>query len=332
MAGTLYCGRSLPHLLLRCPVAGNTLLVQSDEIGGSDEELEKVGAWWLRQPRADQRIGDVLRRAFDEVLDGQRTGRFLYEELANSEKTYVGTKVEILLREEFQLARGPEPKRLDFSIEGIGVDCKYTQDASWMIPIEAVDELCLLVTASDASARFSLGLLRCSMDLLNAPNRDRKRGISKAGRLRAWWMWQDRPMPENLLRTLPTTEIQAIFADQGSGQQRVNELFRRVHGRIIRREVTLTVARQDDSMKRARDARLHLQPEGIMVLGHQNQHPRIAADLGLPVPNKGQFVACRVVSATPSRLLERRASTSIDGETWVLAAPDDPVEPGPGSY
>lgn len=256
----------------------------------------------------------------------------MYEDLANSEKTYVGTKVEILLRDEFQLQRGPEPKRLDFSIDGIGVDCKYTQDASWMIPVEAVDELCLLVTASDASAQFSLGVLRCSMDLLNAPNRDRKRSISKAGRLKAWWLWQDRPMPENLLRNLPTTEIQAIFANQDSGQQRVNELFRRVHGRIVRREVTLTVARQDDSMKRARDARVHLQPEGVLVLGHQNQHPRIAGDLGLPVPSKGQFVACRIVSGTPSRLLEDRRSTVIGTATWVLAVPGDPIEPGPVTY
>ena len=126
-------------------------------------ELARVVDWWRHQGSVATRVGDVLRRAFDEVLDGQRTGRFLYEELANSEKTYVGTKVEILLREEFRLARGPEPKRLDFAIAGVGVDCKYTQDSSWMIPLEAVDELCLLVRASDATARFSLGLLRLNV-------------------------------------------------------------------------------------------------------------------------------------------------------------------------
>lgn len=298
----------------------------------ADAALERVATWWRSRASGAQRIGDVLRRSFDEVLDGQRTGRFIYEELANSEKTYVGTKVEILLREEFGLPRGPEPKRLDFAIEGIGVDCKYTQESSWMIPMEAVDELCLLVTANDASARFSFGLLRCSLDLLNAPNRDKKRSISKAGRLRATWLWLDEPMPENLLRNLPLVDLQAIFADHGSGQQRVNELFRRVHGRTIRREVTLTVARQDDSMKRARDARRHLQPEGILVLGHQEHHPRIARELGLVVPRKGEFVACRVVNATPQRHLEQRPYTVISNVTWMLALPGDPIEPGPMSY
>ena len=137
----------------------------------TDPERDAVVRWWCEQPDGARRVGDVLRRAFDEVLDGQRTGRFLYEDLANTEKTYVGTKVEILLRQELDLPRGPEPKRLDFAISGIGVDCKYTQDTSWMIPIEAVDELCLLIRASDATALFSLGILRCSIDLLNAPNR-----------------------------------------------------------------------------------------------------------------------------------------------------------------
>jgi hypothetical protein len=306
-----------------------------DVIGASaagDHACARVAAWWLRQPHASERIGDVLRRSFDEVLDGQRTGRFIYEEMANSEKTYVGTKVEILLREEFGLPRGPVPKRLDFDIEGVGVDCKYSQSTSWMIPVEAVGELCLLLTASDATTLFSLGVLRCSLELLNAPNRDLKRGVAKRGREAAVWLWVDEPMPENLLRRIPEIDRQAIFADQGSGQQRVNELFRRVHGRIVRREVTLTVARQDDSMKRARDARRHLQPEGILILGHQEQHPRIADELRLPIPRKGELVACRVLSARPSRLLQRRPTTVIGGAMWVLAQPGDPVEAGPMRY
>lgn len=299
---------------------------------GRDPELEVVVAWWREQREAAPRVGDVLRRAFDEVLDGQRTGRFMYEDLVNTEKTYVGTKVEILLREEFSLQRGPEPKRLDFGISGVGVDCKYTQGTSWMIPMEAVDELCLLVTASDATARFSFGVLRCALPLLNAPNRDRKRSISKAGRDRALWVWPDEAMPENLLRNISEADRQAIFADQGSGQQRINELFRRVHGRIVRREVTLTVAQQQDAMKRTRDARHHLQPEGVLVLGHQGQHPRIASDLGLPIPRKGEFVACRVISAGQRRPLGYRPTTMIDGRTWLLARTGDLREAGPVRY
>lgn len=298
---------------------------------GADPALDQVEAWWIVQKRAAERVGDVLRRSFDEVLDGQRTGRFLYEELANTEKTYVGTKVEILLRDEFDLPRGPAPKRLDFGIGGHGVDCKYTQSTSWMIPMEAVDELCVLVTASDATSQFSLGLLRCALPLLNAPNRDQKRGISAAGRAQIRWLWRHGPMPPNLLRNLPDSDIAAIFArpGKGNGQARINELLRRVHGKIIRREVTLTVAQQDDSMKRPRDARHHLQPEGIIVLGHQKDHPRIARDLELPVPAKGEFVATRLVAATPARLVTHRPSVVIGGATWLQALPGDPNEPGP---
>lgn len=299
-----------------------------------DAQLELVYQWWFQRTRADSQIGDLLRRAFDEVLDGQRTGRWMYEDLSSTEKSYVGTKVEILLRECFDIPRGPSPKRLDFEIGGIGVDCKYTQDRSWMIPTEAVNELCLLITASDATSTFSLGLLRCHELYLGAPNRDQKRGILSVGREAVTWLWRDAAIPPNLLRRLPTPTIEAIFTQlgRGNGQARVNELFRRVHGQIVRREVTLTVAQQDDGMKRARDARRHLRPEGIVILGHHREHSRIARDLGLPIPQKGELVAIRLVPATPQRLSEHRAFTIIGTETWVGAMAGDPIEPGPPIY
>lgn len=78
-----------------------------------------------------------------------------------------------------------------------------------------------------------------------------------------------------------------------SGQARITELFRRVHGRIIPRVAVETVARQKDPMKRVRDARKILAEEGIEVLGHQGADPARAAALGLPVPRKGEFVAAR---------------------------------------
>ena len=293
-----------------------------------DPELAAVAEWMLAQPRASERIGDAIRRAIDEVLDGPRTGRFLYEELANSEKTYTGTKVEILLREEFRLPRGPAPKRLDFDIGGVAVDCKFSQSTSWMIPVEAVDEICMLVTASEAAAQYSLGVLRCRKEFLNAPNRDLKRSINVTGRAQAVWVFRKARMPENLLRELSENDRIAIMSTPASGQLRMNELFRRVQARIVRREVTLTVARQDDGMKRVRDARRHLQPEGILVLGHQGDHPRIAAELDLPVPKKGEFVSVRVVLAQAG--VQRR--TKIGEGIWRRATADDALQAGPLSY
>ena len=105
-------------------------------------------------------------------------------------------------------------------------------------------------------------------------------------------------------------------------------LFRRVQGRVVRREIVLTVAKQDDGPKRVRDARKALLPEGVIVLGHQQSHPRIAADLGLDVPPKGSWLSCRVVREQSGG--EGRAS--IDGAFWRLARPADQPEPGPGDY
>jgi len=48
-------------------------------------------------------------------------------------------------------------------------------------------------------------------------------------------------------------------------------------------------------MKRARGnggARTQLRAEGILVLGHQENDPLVAADLGLPAPEKGEFISC----------------------------------------
>jgi hypothetical protein len=315
-------------------MSGQQALPVGPPTRGVDHPLDDVEDWWRAQRNAEVTIGDAIRRSFDEVMDGQRTGRFKYELLRNSEKTYLGTKVEILLRDAFDLPYGSGPRKLDYTIAGHQVDCKYTQDTSWMIPVEAVGELCLLVTASDVTAKFSFGLLRCSDDLLGAENRDRKRQIKAAGRLQIRWLWRNADMPINLLRNLPDPDVQAIFATpgKGNGQTRINELFRRVHRQIVRREVTLTVAQQNDGMKRARDARIHLQPEGIIILGHQKQHPGIARALGLPVPRKGEFIATRLVTATPQRQRQHRPSAVIDGVTWMEAEPSDPAEAGPQLY
>ena len=64
-----------------------------------------------------------------------------------------------------------------------------------------------------------------------------------------------------------------------------------MHGRIIPRMAIETIARQQDSMKRVRDARKKLNGEGILVLGHQENDPAIAKARGVPVPKKGEIIA-----------------------------------------
>lgn len=113
------------------------------------------------------------------------------------------------------------------------------------------------------------------------------------------------------------------------GQARTNELFRSVQRRIIRRAEVATVAQQDDFMKRARGnggARTELRSEGILVLGHQDSDPLVAAELGLPVPRKGEFVSARVV---PARADRDDPVAVISGRPWALARPGDPGVPAP---
>ena len=89
----------------------------------------------------------------------------------------------------------------------------------------------------------------------------------------------------------------AIFA-AGSGQQRVNELFRRAQRMRVSRTVVATVAMQDDYMKRVRGgggARDQLRAEGIVIFGDYAGDQVLAAALGLPRPGPGEFVSARLV-------------------------------------
>ena len=67
------------------------------------------------------RTGYALREALDQIYDGQRTGRWDYTQLLKTEKTHVGTLVEIWLQREFDFADGDD---LDYQIAGVDVDCK----------------------------------------------------------------------------------------------------------------------------------------------------------------------------------------------------------------
>ena len=105
------------------------------------------------------------------------------------------------------------------------------------------------------------------------------------------------PLQENALIRLPQTDVAAIFA-LASGQQRVNELFRRAQRIRVSRTVVATVAMQDDYMKRVRGgggARDQLRAEGIVIFGDYAGDRVLASALGLPRPGPGEFVSARLV-------------------------------------
>ena len=117
-----------------------------------------------------------------------------------------------------------------------------------------------------------------------------------------------------------------IFSFPRSGQARVDQLFREVQESIVGRQVVLTVAQQDDAPKRARDARLNLRAEGLLVLGHQESHPHVAKALEIPVPVKGEWIATRVV---PVEATDNRPYFSVAEQRWARAQPGEPVVAAP---
>lgn len=293
-----------------------------------DSQLEAVAAELLRLDPDGARIARTLRRTFDMLLDGANTGRFRWEQLHKTEKTHCGTLIEINLQREFGFADG---NAMDFSICGVDVDCKYSQDlGKWMIPPEAMGHLCLGLWANDQQGSWAVGVFRAAEDLLTADNRDRKRSLTAAARDgQVRWLFRHAVLPENVLLRLPQSDIDAIFAPV-YGTKRTDELFRRTQGKIVSRTVVATVAMQDDPLKRVRyngGSRTALRPEGIVIFGQYSAHAKLAGQLGLPVPGPGEFVSARLASAKPHHAGSPRIR--LDGRDWVLAGPDDPAEVAP---
>jgi Restriction endonuclease NaeI len=292
-----------------------------------DPELAAV-AGELRALDADgSRMAAAIRGALDMLLDGQHTGRYRWDQLHKTEKTHAGTLVEIALARTLHLADG---RALDYTIAGADVDCKFSQRmGGWMVPPEADGQLLLLVQASDEDGTWSAGLVRATEDHLRpAGNRDAKRALNESGRTAVCWLHARAPLQENALIRLPEREVTAVFAP-ASGQQRVNELFRRAQRMRVSRTVVATVAMQDDYMKRVRDgggARDQLRAEGIVIFGDLAGDQVLASALGLPRPAAGEFVSARLARRIPS---DGGRSIRLDGGDWVLASPADPPEPAP---
>lgn len=228
----------------------------------NDDALEEVTSALARDPSLLAKVGQALRTAFDEVIDAPRTGRYCIDQLEKTEKTYIGTKVEILLRETLALERGI---LLDNLIAGHEVDTKFTVKSDWMIPQEAMGQLCMLVRADDTRGVCWLGLLRMTSAVLtNGQNRDGKRSISAAGKAQIRWLVEG-PMPRNFILDLPET-VRSTILSQPSGRQRVRTLFTMATDLLIPRSVIEQLAQQRDALKRAREMKKTLSREGYQVL------------------------------------------------------------------
>ncbi|TNJ40139.1 NaeI family type II restriction endonuclease [Phaeobacter sp. B1627] len=244
----------------------------------------------------------MLRDCIDAVILTAKTGRRAYEDLEKTEKTYIGTRVEIELRALLGLRKG----RLDTEILGQDVDIKHTMGSNWMIPTEAVDQPCLLVAADEPRARCYLGLIVARPAYLTrGQNKDAKRSISAEGFSHILWLLQDHPYPANFWRSLPAPVVAQIVSGE-SGNARMATLFREVQARPIPRDVVEAVAAQKDFMRRIRSdggsgTRDILGREACLILEGRRDAQLIRA-LGLPPCAASEFISTRLTDPEHHRL------------------------------
>lgn len=247
----------------------------------------------------------MLRECIDDVIMTPKTGRRSYDELEKTEKTYIGTRVEIELRAILRLPKG----RLDTVILAQDVDIKHTMGNNWMIPTEAFDQPCILVAADEEQARSYLGLIVAREKYLTAgKNRDSKKNISAPGFRNIFWLLKDHPYPPNFWRTVSPDAIDRIFAGT-SGNKRVTTLFREVLGVVITRDVVNAVGMQLDNTRRLRaddgkGTRDELAKEGIALLVG-DRHAELIAKLGLPKCQGSEWISFKPINAADAELCKQ---------------------------
>lgn len=286
-------------------------------------QLDPTGAGW----------GRIIRKTYDQVYNGQDTGRFKWEDLMKTEKTHFGSLFEINAQRYFKFRSG---ESTDFEIAGHEVDAKWSQtDGGWMLPPEVFGKIALVATGSDKESGWSLGLVRVTIDVRRSKsNRDQKSQLSSHGREAIRWLWRDAELPPNVLLQIPDNSVDLVFnppkvAGLGSaGARRLYELFKAAEGRIVHRTTVQTVAQQLDSQKRLRKnggARDPLRKEGYLVLSGQFESQRsIAAALGIKVPARDEYISVRLVPTSNDSGVE------INGTWWRLARRGDRiVSPAP---
>jgi hypothetical protein len=250
-------------------------------------------------------VPQLFRNALDEVIDAPRTGRFTLSETEKTEKTYLGTKVEIFLRQFLKLPKG---KILDLSVAGVEVDIKNTVGSNWSIPIESIDHPALLVRLNEKRALCDVGLVVVRDAYLNAgSNRDSKRGIAAASASNIWWLLSQHPFPPNFWEVLPPEDRAAILEPKAA-TQRLAVLFEKIQRMPISRKQVQAVARQLDYMKRLRKnggARDVLRAKGIALLSG-TYHQDVIAKLGLGPISSEEFISVCAKNTREEALLRSK--------------------------
>ena len=251
----------------------------------------------------EEKLRSFFRSAIDEVIDTARTGRYFLSDLEKTEKTYLGTKFEILLRDWLQVPKGVV---LDLLIGGKEVDVKSTTGgkSGWMIPPEAIGQLCVLLRVNEEASTCAVGLARARQEYLRAgENRDKKTSFSAAGCTNIWWMVQHFAYTPNFWTLISKQDAQKIMSPRG-GTDRLTRLFETCLETPVSRVLISSIAAQDDFMKRIRrngGARDNLAPKGIAILYSETDRA-LMQQLGLSFGTR-EFVSYKPKNNAEAKLL-----------------------------
>jgi len=249
------------------------------------KELEKrVKA---KQTSIEEFFGSVIRTAIDEVLSlGAK--RYSMDQLDSPEKTYVGTRVEILVRDQLDLGRG---SRADALIAGEEVDIKWSKSLSWMIGPENLGTVCLGIGTEPNESSFSVGIFVPHKDLIRkGENRDRKLSLSSSFyNNRVVWLVMRGKLPPNFFASLPPDMRDDIWS-QPSAQMRLRRLAELVQETPVPRSaIVLASLGKDDPLRRVRaDASRKEPPLGSMVCLSEKYDKKVLSALGVTLP-RGHF-------------------------------------------
>ena len=261
--------------------------------GQAGEGLAEAIDWLLATCSVPEEFfGRLIRKGIDEVLDGPRTGRWDFGQLEKTERTYVGTKLEIMLRSALGVERG---EKMDLVIAGHEVDVKWSMTSAWQIPEEAHGHLCLCLGGIHLLSGFQVGLVRCRPEYLNlGRNKDRKTTLSRAGREAMTMLVPPAELPQNFVATMDPEVRERVLAHR-TIQARVSGLMLALPYTPIPREAIRTVARTEgDPIRRLRADAHHGDPlEGFTVLSAKYGNPTVRA-LGLAPLGRDEFMAVPV--------------------------------------
>lgn len=238
----------------------------------------------------DEIFRGIVRKGIDSVVDGPRTGRFHIDDLSPTEKTYIGTKVEMICKAELDLPKG---KRADAEIAGVDVDIKWSKQMNWMIGPENVNKLCLGLGLTKTGSKFSVGVFYVNPSYLRrGVNRDAKLGLSaKSKKQCVTWLVKDADFPPDFLSSL-SHGIRSEILKCRSSQERMRVFAKLVPNKFVPRHVFETLAPgRSDPLRRTRKDKYRTAPLGDMCWISTRLGKAQLKALGIQNPPKDHWIA-----------------------------------------